>query len=252
MKLKNFERTEIISLHDAQASKANILGALTKLAARVQPEDAVVVFFAGHGTAQQNQFYLIPHDLGFRGERSRIDKAGLQTILAHSISDRELEKAFAGVDAGQFLLVIDACNSGQALEAEEKRRGPMNSRGLAQLAYEKGIRPALAALRNQPEPDRLLAENELARWLNAQPKPLPNVGRLSTLRISADELKKYPRSEYFRGLVESVQQRREQQEAQYSLFDKWRARWREMTQGPTPSVCVCSTSVLFHRRSPLS
>ena len=27
----------------------------------------------------------------------------------------------------------------QALEAEEKRRGPMNSAGLAQLAYEKGM-----------------------------------------------------------------------------------------------------------------
>ncbi|MDQ5843837.1 MAG: caspase family protein, partial [Acidobacteriota bacterium] len=145
VKLKNFERTEITALHNAEANKTNILGALTKLAAKVQPEDAVVVFFAGHGTAQQNQFYLIPHDLGFRGERSRIDNAGLQTILAHSISDRELEKAFAGVDAGQFLLVIDACNSGQALEAEEKRRGPMNSKGLAQLAYEKGMYVLTAA-----------------------------------------------------------------------------------------------------------
>jgi WD40 repeat protein len=145
VKLKTFERTEIIALNNAEASKTNILKALTNLAARVQPEDAVVVFFAGHGTAQQNQFYLIPHDLGFRGERSRIDNAGLQTILAHSISDRELEKAFAGVDAGQFLLVIDACNSGQALEAEEKRRGPMNSRGLAQLAYEKGMYVLTAA-----------------------------------------------------------------------------------------------------------
>ena len=38
-----------------------------------------------------------------------------------------------------FVVVIDACNSGQALEAEEKRRGPMNSKGLAQLAYEKGM-----------------------------------------------------------------------------------------------------------------
>jgi len=37
------------------------------------------------------------------------------------------------------VMVIDACNSGQALEAEEKRRGPMNSKGLAQLAYEKGM-----------------------------------------------------------------------------------------------------------------
>jgi len=38
-----------------------------------------------------------------------------------------------------MLMVIDACNSGQALETEEKRRGPMNSKGLAQLAYEKGM-----------------------------------------------------------------------------------------------------------------
>ena len=51
----------------------------------------------------------------------------------------ELEQAVERLDAGHLLLVIDACNSGQALEAEEKRRGPMNSKGLAQLAYEKGM-----------------------------------------------------------------------------------------------------------------
>ena|SRR5215475_4027913 len=36
-------------------------------------------------------------------------------------------------------------NSGQALEAEEKRRGPMNSKGLAQLAHEKGMYVLTAA-----------------------------------------------------------------------------------------------------------
>jgi uncharacterized caspase-like protein len=138
-KLKNFGRTEIIPLHDAQATKPNILGAMTSLAARVKPEDAVVVYYAGHGTAQQNQFYLIPHDLGYQGPRNKIDATSLKTVLSRSISDRELERAFEGIDAGRLLLVIDACNSGQALEAEEKRRGPMNSKGLAQLAYEKGI-----------------------------------------------------------------------------------------------------------------
>ncbi len=60
-------------------------------------------------------------------------------ILEHGISDEELEQAVEGIDADKFLMVIDACNSGQALEAEERRRGPMNSRGLAQLAYEKGM-----------------------------------------------------------------------------------------------------------------
>jgi uncharacterized caspase-like protein len=60
-------------------------------------------------------------------------------MLSHSISDEELERTIESLDAAQLLLVIDACNSGQALEAEEKRRGPMNSKGLAQLAYEKGM-----------------------------------------------------------------------------------------------------------------
>jgi uncharacterized caspase-like protein len=104
-----------------------------------EPEDAVIVFYAGHGTAQQQRFYLIPHDLGYQGARTNLDESGLSSILAHSISDLEMEQAFERVDAGQIVMVIDACNSGQALEAEEKRRGPMNSKGLAQLAYEKGM-----------------------------------------------------------------------------------------------------------------
>jgi uncharacterized caspase-like protein len=68
-----------------------------------------------------------------------VDAKAIETILAHSISDQELETAAQGLDAQQVVLVIDACNSGQALESSEKRRGPMNSKGLAQLAYEKGM-----------------------------------------------------------------------------------------------------------------
>jgi len=104
-----------------------------------EPEDAVIVYYAGHGTAQQQRFYLIPHDLGYEGKRTELDEAGLHIMLAHSISDLDLEQTFERLDAGSMLMVIDACNSGQALETEEKRRGPMNSKGLAQLAYEKGM-----------------------------------------------------------------------------------------------------------------
>ncbi|MGB8507107.1 MAG: caspase family protein [Pyrinomonadaceae bacterium] len=138
-KLQTFADTEIITLKDTNATKANILKALTDLKAKVKPEDALVIYFAGHGTAQDNRFYLIPHDLGYEGGRDAIDDAGLKQILAHSLSDLELQDALEGVDAGQLLMVIDACNSGQVLESEEKRRGPMNSKGLAQLAYEKGM-----------------------------------------------------------------------------------------------------------------
>ena len=153
--LARFAGVEIVPLLNDQATKANILAALRRLSGesgaptlkagpldrlkRVEPEDAVIIYFAGHGTAQGQRFYLLPHDLGYTGDRSALDESGLKTILSHSISDQELEDAVEGLAAGTLLMVIDACNSGQALEAEEKRRGPMNSKGLAQLAYEKGM-----------------------------------------------------------------------------------------------------------------
>ncbi|MBA3321478.1 MAG: caspase family protein [Pyrinomonadaceae bacterium] len=140
-----YESIEVTQLHDGQATKANILKALTELAAKSQPEDAVVIFFAGHGTASGQRFYLIPHDLGHMGERTLTDEFQMRAILDHSVSDLELEKVLEPLDAGQVVLVIDACNSGQALESEERRRGPMNSKGLAQLAYEKGMYVLTAA-----------------------------------------------------------------------------------------------------------
>lgn len=65
--LKNYAQVEVIPLYDKNATKANILQTLSQLATKAQPEDAVIVFFSGHGTAQQQRFYLIPHDLGYQG-----------------------------------------------------------------------------------------------------------------------------------------------------------------------------------------
>jgi uncharacterized caspase-like protein len=111
-----------------------------------QPEDAVIVYFSGHGIAEEPRFYIIPHDLGYRGRRDDLDKEGLHEMLSSSISDIDLERHFEMVDAGHLVFIIDACNSGQVLDTDvEKRRGPMNSKGLAQLAYEKGMNILTAA-----------------------------------------------------------------------------------------------------------
>jgi hypothetical protein len=160
--LGTFGRVKEIPLLDAEAAKANILSALRRLAGEGQDSlppgspavlkeidaaqaDAVFVYYAGHGTAVKDRYYLIPQDLGYSGTPEGLDEGGLKAILAHSISDEELRKEFEKVDAGRLLLVIDACYSGQILEAEEKRRGPMNSKGFAQLAYEKGMYVLTAA-----------------------------------------------------------------------------------------------------------
>jgi hypothetical protein len=156
-------RIEVVTLLNSEATKRNILAALRRLSGAdmgplaagtpkslealkpAEAEDVVVVYFAGHGTAQRKRFYMIPHDLGYTGGRELKSESSLQTILDHSISDEELEQTLEPLSVGQLVLVIDACNSGQALEAEEKRRGPMNSKGLAQLAYEKGMYVLTAA-----------------------------------------------------------------------------------------------------------
>lgn len=130
---------QVIPLYNQAATRAAILQAIADVGKQIQPEDHVVLFFASHGTAEQDRFYLIPYDLGFRGKRDEVDEAAIHTILQHSISDRDLEQALEPLDASQIIVILDACNSGQALQSEEKRRGPMNSRGLAQLAYEKGM-----------------------------------------------------------------------------------------------------------------
>ncbi len=144
-----FGRIETHLLTDGQATKAKILGALGNLARQAQPEDTVIVYFAGHGAAHRNCFYLIPHDLGSADEPARSDDEALAALVQQAVSDRELERAFEPVDAAHFLFVIDACNSGQALETEENRRGPMNCKGLAQLAYEKGMYVLTAAQSSQ-------------------------------------------------------------------------------------------------------
>ena len=155
--LGQYRPIEVVSLLNENATKENILLGLKLLAGTAknplpknvpgdllkikaaQPEDAVIFYFSGHGTANGDRFYLIPHDLGYAGSRSTLNEDALMTILGHSISDRELEEVLKPMDVGHLLMVIDACNSGQILKADDERRGPMNTRGVAQLAYEKGM-----------------------------------------------------------------------------------------------------------------
>lgn len=164
-KTGQFANTKRVLLANGEATKANILLALERLAGKAtgdlpkdapsavgqleaaKPEDAVFLYFSGHGTTQKERFFLIPYDLNYKGSR-KIKDEDLEAVLAHSISDLELETAFRDIDAGQFLFIIDACYSGQALAGESN--GPINSTGLAQLAYEKGLY-ILAASQNIEE-----------------------------------------------------------------------------------------------------
>jgi WD40 repeat protein/uncharacterized caspase-like protein len=139
---------------EKSASKANIRAVLDLLAGktvdpeiaktipnadklrRATPDDFVIISISSHGYADQNgSFYLIPYDVG-AGSRREIT-AGL---LQHCISSEELNLWLRDVDAGQMVMIVDACHSAASVEGEGFKPGPMGSRGLGQLAYDKGMR----------------------------------------------------------------------------------------------------------------
>lgn len=120
------------------------------------PDDLVVITFSGHGyAAADGTFYLVPSDVGESaaagvGPASAAGgkllahtvaaPAGLAAILPRCVSNDELALWLRDLDAGEIALVVDACQSAASIQTEGFKPGPMGSRGLGQLAYDKGMR----------------------------------------------------------------------------------------------------------------
>lgn len=80
-----------------------------QIAAEANPEDIIVLFLAGHGTILQSdkQFYFLTADA------STLDITGVENKVA--ISSSELEGWLRNIKAQKQVVILDACNSGQAL-----------------------------------------------------------------------------------------------------------------------------------------
>lgn len=100
------------------------------------PDDMVLILYSSHGYADRaGNFYLIPYDTG-----AGTQKVFTDTVRQHSISSEELSLWLRDVDAGELVLIVDACHSTSAVEGRGFKPGPMGSRGLGQLSYDKGMR----------------------------------------------------------------------------------------------------------------
>ncbi len=130
--------------------KAHLREALGRLAGRpadtalpegeqlrlASPEDLVLISLAGHGVVDRRGiFYFLPAD--FRGAR----EGGLEAWdLSGAVSSDELARWLQDVDAAEIVLIVDACYSAATVDSQDFRPGPMGSRGLGELAYNKGMR----------------------------------------------------------------------------------------------------------------
>ena len=140
-------------LSENNATKAKIKAVLDRLAGKtvsndalknvpnadflkkVQPEDLVLMAFSGHGYAsREGIFYLVPYDIGTNSSGS------FEKILQKTISSDELSLWLRDIDAGEMMMIVDACHSAAAVQGKDFKPGPMGSRGLGQLSYDKGMR----------------------------------------------------------------------------------------------------------------
>ncbi len=100
------------------------------------PDDLVLILFSSHGYADRaGNFYLIPYDTG-----AGTQKVFNESVRQRSISSEEISLWLRDVDAGELVLIVDACHSTAAIDGGGFKPGPMGSRGLGQLSYDKGMR----------------------------------------------------------------------------------------------------------------
>jgi WD40 repeat protein/uncharacterized caspase-like protein len=97
------------------ASKANIQATMEAIRGKAKAEDVLLVYLSGHGIAFGNgdreQFYYLTHDVA---STEMIMDAEVRA--QYTISSSELTEWINRIPALKQVLVIDACNSGQAIK----------------------------------------------------------------------------------------------------------------------------------------
>jgi WD40 repeat protein len=117
------------------AGKEAIRAQLESIAKKATPDDLFFVSFSGHGYSEEGgEFYILPSDI--KGSCHAVDK----TLLNSAISADELADWLRPIDAGEMTLILDACFSAKSVQSGDFKPGPLGSRGLGQLAYDKRMR----------------------------------------------------------------------------------------------------------------
>ena len=124
-------------LYDAEGVRGNIEAAIKKIMVEAKPEDAFILYYAGHGVMSEGdgkkapEFYLIPQDI----TKLYGDEEGL---LERGISANQLRDYCTKIKAQKQVLVFDACQSGGAVETFSNR-GAANEKAILQLARSAGL-----------------------------------------------------------------------------------------------------------------
>jgi WD40 repeat protein len=103
---------------------------------RAQPEDLIVITFSAHGFKDRDGVYhMVLGDIGPRHRRDHLTQA----LVDAALSTDDLAEWLNGIDAADFVMIIDACDAEAAVVSSGFKPAPIGTRGLGQLAYDKGM-----------------------------------------------------------------------------------------------------------------
>lgn len=124
-------------IHDQQAVRSAIEKGFETVMAEAQPQDAFVFFYAGHGVMSEGdqanpaEFFLAPHDVTQLYGNDEM-------LMGKGISAKQLKTWCARIKAQKQLVVLDACQSGGAVETFAMR-GASEEKAILQLARSAGV-----------------------------------------------------------------------------------------------------------------
>lgn len=117
-------------MYDENAQRSNILDTLDQLSKEIRLHDVFIFYYAGHGSYQDNEFYLIPNECARVYDEKSLEK--------YAISASILQEKFKAIQALKQIVIMDACHSGGSVEALASR-GAEEERAVAQLARSSGV-----------------------------------------------------------------------------------------------------------------
>lgn len=97
---------EVITIYDEEATRANIINKIDKLAQNVTANDNILIYFSGHGVEIGNEGYWVPAD-ALTNERSQL------------IPNSEIKTALAKTVSQHALIMVDACFSGTIFKSSQ-------------------------------------------------------------------------------------------------------------------------------------
>jgi len=131
-----FKSIYIYSYQNESAKRDSILAGFDKIASQAQPQDAFILFYAGHGAMSEGtpevpkDFYLVLYNV--------TQLYGKDDLLqAHGISAVEMREVSKKIAAQKQVIFLDACQSGAAVETFAMR-GASEEKAILQLARSTG------------------------------------------------------------------------------------------------------------------